>query len=363
MTSRKLRKVNLLFCLVLMSTPHLAGAAQLPLHTSGNKIYTNDNKVWAGHGVNLHDMSDCNACASVDTTVMVPEIKRRMNAAIGQWGADFIRLIMDPQGTAISNPNYIPGIVSLVANANNMNVPVLLSLYLDTSLDPNWVPTTATATLWGQIVTSVGSYPNVMFGVANEPRDSSGAINDCSVAANSWDDYVRGRMNLVVSQIRQTEQTMGYMSHIVAVQGTRNWARCLQYYVSNPLQWTNIGYETHMYDETKFFDLESFSAASTLPVIIGELGPCVNPNAGLSAAYAAISRAEAAHIPYAAWAFTERCSGNGATGPSCNLIKDENPPSGCSINAPIFPTEEPWGKAMYNTHLRGLVPAPLPSVL
>lgn len=55
-------------------------------------------------------------------------------------------------------------------------------------------------------------------------------------------------MNFAVAAIREQEAALGMPAHIVAVQGTRGWARSLAYYMTHPItagQGLNVVYETH----------------------------------------------------------------------------------------------------------------------
>jgi hypothetical protein len=55
-------------------------------------------------------------------------------------------------------------------------------------------------------------------------------------------------MNDAVAAIRAAEIKRGFAPHLVAVQGTRAWARTLDYYVDHPItagNGANVVYETH----------------------------------------------------------------------------------------------------------------------
>jgi endoglucanase len=93
--------------------------------------------------------------------------------------------------------------------------------------------------LWKQVVAAVGHLPHVWFGVANEPEKNYSGELDAQV----WQ-----AMNAAVATIREQEAALGFAPHIVSVQGTRNWARNITYYVAHPITaggGKNVVYETH----------------------------------------------------------------------------------------------------------------------
>jgi endoglucanase len=167
-----------------------------------------------------------------------------------------------------------------------------------------------------------------MFGVANEPKSNFNGSRD----RNAW-----SAMNDVVAAIRAVEDGAGTPRHIVAVQGTRQWARILDYYVTHPIEagnGENVVYETHVYDHAADFDSRFGIPSRTLPVIIGEFGPA-GGGATMSMDDCArlMNRGDELGVPYLAWIFHMRCPPN--------LLMDSSN-GGCGVDMPLTPSE--WGR-------------------
>ena len=145
-----------------------------------------------------------------------------------------------------------------------------------------------------------------MFGVSNEPEENYDGAQDAIV----WN-----RMNSAVATIRAAEAELGANRHIVTVQGTREWARDLSYYVTHPItagNGVNVAYETHVYNGPDDYDSLFINPGKSLPVVIGEFGPINDPvhKADLADIQTLMDKAEAAQIPYLAWTFHQYCSPN-----------------------------------------------------
>ncbi len=314
------------------STPSLEGW----LYTAGNKIYTHDGQVWQGRGANLQDTRGCNACAwSPPNTA---EVKRRIDELTGAWNADFIRLTLESYGSSqgrthwqgiLSDPEYLEDIKEIVDYIKTKpGVYVLLSVWADPGLTQLGWPTDNTIETWETLADMFKNDSHVLYGIANEPESNwNGNLDpDC------WE-----AMNRAVEAIRAVENSLGTPSHIIAVQGTRAWARRLDYYINNPITaggGENIVYETHVYNpESEFQDL-FVQPSQTLPVIIGEFGPAsgfMTENDCI----ALMNRADSLSIPYLAWTFHMRCPPN--------LLVDYSN-WGCGVDMPLEPTS--WGKIL-----------------
>lgn len=140
-------------------------------------------------------------------------------------------------------------------------------------------------------------------------------------------------MNDTVAAIRAVETAIGAHHHVIAVQGTRAWARVLDYYITHPITaggGVNIAYETHVYNPASDFDALFVTPSQTLPAIIGEFGVV----SGMTAEDCGLlmDQAEALQIPYTAWTFHMRCPPN--------LIEDASG-GGCGVGMDLTPTS--WG--------------------
>jgi hypothetical protein len=313
------------------------------LHTEGARILTSDGQTWMGRGVNIHDTRSCNACTWGDPDV--DEVKRRIDEAVS-WGADFLRLDLESYGSAqgrvhwrgiLDDATYRDHVQEIVRYIGTQpGVYVLVSLWSDPSHDQRGWPTEQTARIWERLTEMLYDQPHALFGVVNEPQSNW----DGSLDAGAWQ-----AMNRVVAAIRQKESQLGSQRHLVAVQGTRQWARVLDYYVTRPIEaggGENVIYETHVYDPASTFEARFLRPGRTLPVIIGEFGPVSSvATMSLNDCRTLMRQADQANVPYLAWTFHMRCSPN--------LLRD-NSNHGCGIGMPLQPTE--WGQVL-RSHLSG----------
>jgi hypothetical protein len=297
--------------------PGDGGASDAWLRTSGNHIYRG-NSVFRGRGANLHDTRSCNACAFAAPNVS--EVTRRADELVEGWKANLIRLDLESYSSAdgrvqwkgvLDDAAYRTDIQTIVSRISSKGAYTLLSLWIEPTATANEVPTSATNEVWKKLADMFKNEPRVLYGIVNEPHNDTDA--------NVWNG-----MNAAVAAIREVEAQAGTPQHVIAVQGTQQWARVLDYYVTHPITaggGTNIAYETHIYDPASQFAKLFENPGKTLPVIIGEFGE--------QDADDLMNRAEAAEISYIAWAFHQRCPPN--------LIVD-NSNSGCGVNMPLTPT-------------------------
>ena len=99
----------------------------------------------------------------------------------------------------------------------------------------------------------------MLFGIVNEPQANYDGAQDAQVWAT---------MNAAVQTIRDVETAAGTPHHVVTVQGTRSWARVLDYYLTHPITaggGVNIAYETHVYDAPSLFADRFERPSATLP--------------------------------------------------------------------------------------------------
>ena len=307
------------------------------LHTAGNHIYKADGTIWQGRGANLMDTRSCNACT--DQSPNANEVKRRVDELVGVWKASFIRLDLESYASAegyrdpnnyrspLDDPAFVADIRSIVQHIGTKpNVYVQVSLWVDPSIDAMGWPTPTTNMVWSKLVDALGDQPHVLFGVINEPQSNSDGSRDAQVLS---------AMNLAVQAIRDAETRNGFGSHVISVQGTRGWARRLDYYVTHPITaggGKNIAYETHVYDPTSQFQAVFEDPSKTLPVIIGEFGPTGMTETDCGNL---MDSADARQIPYLAWTFHMRCPPN--------LLVD-NSNNSCGVDMPLVPTS--WGELL-----------------
>jgi Cellulase (glycosyl hydrolase family 5) len=245
------------------------------LHTSGNRIRRADGTVWHGRGANLQDTRSCNACAYQAPSVA--EVERRIDELVDVWKANFIRLDLESYASSagrvqwqgvLDDPAYLADIGRIVDYIGTKpGVYVILSIWVDPSFSSLGWPQARTNSALATLAATFASAPYVLFGVSNEPQSNS----DGKLDAQVWT-----AMNAAVAAIRAVEDEVRVPHHIVSVQGTGDWARRLDYYVTHPITadaGDNVAYEVHVYDPATDFAALFETAAQTLPVIIGEFGP------------------------------------------------------------------------------------------
>jgi endoglucanase len=298
------------------------------LRTSGNHIVTADGSPWHGRGANLPDTRGCNSCAYNDPDVN--EVNRRLDTLVDGWKANFIRLALESYDMAAgrvtwqaytADAAYRQQVRAIIAHAvTKPGLYVLISLWVDPSFDAMGWPTAATNETWRAIAAEFKDEPRVMFGLVNEPQSNfDGAL----------DSQVWAAMNAAVQVIRDVEGAGP--KHLIAVQGTRGWARSLEYYLTHPITaggGANIVYETHVYNPAADFQNQFERPSMTLPVIIGEFGPVAGAMTEADCS-ALLTRARALEIPHLAWTFHQRCP------PA--LIQDLQP-GGCGVGMELRPT-------------------------
>lgn len=314
------------------------------LSTAGSHIVTSEGTLWMGRGVNLPDTRSCGACVLAPPNVI--EVKRRIDEAVDQWGANFLRLLLEsyptPNGRTqwqgvLDDPGYLANLREIVGYATSKrDVYVMLSLWQDPSISPDGWPTSETNRVWQKLASSFAGDAHVLFGVANEPASNFDGAQDARV----WN-----AMNDAVAAIRAVEDAAGGRHHIVAVQGTRQWARVLDYYVQNPIKaggGVNVVYETHVYDSADVFQARFVGPSRTIPVIIGEFGPVDRPGVArmtTSDCTRLMEQADALQVPYLGWVFHMRCPPD---------LLEDNSNGACGVGMPLRPTA--WG-ALLRDHL------------
>jgi endoglucanase len=306
------------------------------LKTDGNKILNADGTPFHGRGANVHDTRGCNACTWEDPNP--GEVIRRIDALVSDWHANFIRLDMESYEKSearqhyknlLEDENYLKDIQKIVAHVGSKKgVYIMLSLWKDPFHSPMGWPTKDTIKEWEKLAATFKDQPQVIFALINEPeRNEAGLL----------DDKVWKAMNDTVEAIRKVEGNGPH--HLVAVQGTRQYARVLDYYVTHPITaggGVNVIYETHVYDPAAQFQARFVDPKKKIPVIIGEFGPVTDvAQMSLADCQKLMETAEANDVPYLAYTFHFRCPPN--------LLKDTSE-HGCGIGMTLEPSD--WGKAL-----------------
>ncbi|MBI5542901.1 MAG: cellulase family glycosylhydrolase [Deltaproteobacteria bacterium] len=305
------------------------------LATSGNKIVHADGTVWAGRGMNLPDTRGCDACAF--NAPNVGEVLRRIDEAVDVWHASFLRLDLASFASAggrtqwqqvTQDAEYLADVQAIVDHVGTkQDVYILLSLWVDPTFSAAGWPTTATIDTWRLLAATFRDTPHVLYGLSNEPQANYNGSQD----AACW-----AAMNSTAAAIREVEDAYGTPHHVIAVQGTRSWARVLDYYLAHPITaggGGNIAYETHVYDPTSSFQARFVDPSESLPVIIGEFGPVDWAGMALQDCDNLMASADSLQVPWLAWTFHMRCPPN--------LLQDSSNGS-CGVDMALVPTA--WGQ-------------------
>lgn len=307
------------------------------LRTEGPRILLPNGQPFRGRGANVHDTRSCDACSWEPPRV--EEVQRRIDVLTDEWRANFVRLLLESypdkgagQGRAhyrgvLEDEDYFRDVMRIIGHVGKKpGVYVLVSLWHEPSFGKMGWPTERTRAVWQKLARALADMPFVMFGLVNEPeRNEDGKLD-----AEVWK-----AMNDTVAAIRSVERKD--KPHLIAVQGTRSWARVLDYYVDHPITaggGVNIVYETHVYDPKSRFDALVTRPAKTLPVIIGELGVVNDDNAKMSPddVVALWDLAEKLGVPWMAYTFHGNCPPSLLDGPA----------GVCGIGAPLVPSA--WGR-------------------
>jgi hypothetical protein len=312
------------------------------LYTAGNRIEHADGRLWQGRGVNLHDTRSCLACTA--SAPDVDAVKRRIDLAVNDWGATFLRLSLEAYAegngaeswrSLLEDEAYRDAVQAIVDYVGTKpGVYIMVSVWMDPSLDDNGWPTAETAVLWARLTGMFRDDPHVIFGVAHEPRANNDGAKDADCAA---------AMTQVVDAIREVERGGGGERHLIAVQGTRAYGRSVHHYIDHPIaadDGRNIVYEVHLFDSLDRFQNLVGEPATHLPMIIGAFGPPSDDELGHQDAKNLMLLADEIGVSYSAWSLHHAC------GP--NLLKATE--TGCGVDMSLEPTL--WGDVV-RQHLLG----------
>jgi len=306
------------------------------LRTEKNKILTEDGNRFHGRGANIFDTRQCGSCGWAPPRV--GEVVRRVDELVDNWHANFLRLPLTsfskPEEKGISlvqwgdvtqDESYFEHVKAIVDHIGSKpGVYVLVSLFKHPALDAHGLPTGAATPVYKKLAEAFRDSPHVLFGVSNEPHDTT-------------NDAVWTAMNQAVQVFRDSEPASG-PHHLVAVQGTQDYARSLDYYLGRRIQagdGKNVIYETHVYNHTFEWQSLFISPSSFLPMIIGEYGPATGYMT-LEDSKGLMVKAEELEVPYIAWSFSPECVPG--------LLATADNPTDCGEGLPLVPSE--WGKLL-----------------
>jgi endoglucanase len=301
------------------------------LHTQGNQIQHQDGTRFHGRGADIFDTRQCGGCKWAQPDV--PEVIRRVDTLVDVWHANFMRFDLsaftqstDPQwGDVTQDPVYLAGLVEIMTHIGTKpGVYVMITMFGHPSMDANELPTAATMPVYQKLSDTFKDMPQVLYGITNEPHGATDAA-------------VWTAMNNAVTAIRSMEPAAG-PHHLIAAQGTQNYARQTNYYITHPITaggGVNIIYETHPYNPPADWTSLVVTPAQSLPLIIGEFGP-VTGTMTVTDCGNLMVLAEQNEVPYAVWSFSPQC------GPT--LLVTEPSTVDCAGGFPL--TASDWGNAL-----------------
>lgn len=292
------------------------------LYTSGNKIFISDgdpstpDEIFVGRGANVYDSRNNGRWMNPQSVAKRDEYfektKDIYDELIDEWGANFVRLCLDSRKEVDVSANnwtfassfiyddiYMNQIEELVQYLDDKGVYVMITSWTEptiTKVEPQnpvdgvtyypaeGVPSPDTMPRLYLLANRLAKYKNVIFAACNEPEGAGNGNAD-------EENFIFQQMSTAVEVIRQAEADAGAPQHVIAIQGTRSYARKVTYYLDHPITaagGTNIAYEIHAYyhnevvnnvarDEkfpagTLKYDAYIVEPSRKYPIIVGEYG-------------------------------------------------------------------------------------------
>ncbi|GFN30086.1 cellulase family glycosylhydrolase [Paenibacillus xylaniclasticus] len=148
------------------------------------------------------------------------------------WGATVYRAAMYTEEEGyITNPSLKNKVKEAVEAAIDLGIYVIIDWHILSDGDPNKHKSQAIA-FFQEMATLYGSYPNVIYEIANEPNGVS------------WNGSIRPYAQDVITAIRAIDP-----DNIIIV-GTPTWSQDVDHAADNPLPFSNIMYSLHFYAGT-----------------------------------------------------------------------------------------------------------------
>jgi len=148
------------------------------------------------------------------------------------WGATVYRVALYTEEKGyIANPALKDKVKEAVQAAIDLGIYVIIDWHILSDGDPNTHKTESIA-FFKEMATLYGSYPNVIYEIANEPNGVS------------WSGSIKPYAQDVVAAIRQIDP-----DNIIIV-GTPTWSQDVDQAADSPLAFNNIMYSLHFYSGT-----------------------------------------------------------------------------------------------------------------
>jgi hypothetical protein len=202
------------------------------------------------------------------------------------WTANVVRISMNQDFWLSDSPTYSSGYAALVDQqvqwAEQNGLDVILDLhwsdqgsYSVTAAQQCMADQAHSITFWTQVAGKYKSDPHVLFELYNEPHDVSWSVwLSGGASGTTCSNFQVAGMQQLYGAVRSAGATQN-----LVVIGGLNWAYDLTGVPSNPVQGSNILYNTHPYSYkcpsgcgTADFDTNFGFLTSTYPVIATEFG-------------------------------------------------------------------------------------------
>jgi endoglucanase len=149
------------------------------------------------------------------------------------WGSNVFRAAMyTDSGGYISDPSVKDKVHEAVQAAIDLGIYVIIDWHILHDNDPNIYKEEAKA-FFKEMANLYGSYPNVIYEIANEPNGNV-----------TWDSHIKPYAEEVIPVIRAIDP-----DNIIVV-GTGTWSQDVHHAADNPLSYSNVMYTAHFYAGT-----------------------------------------------------------------------------------------------------------------
>ena len=272
--------------LASQTRPFDAKLEPMRLHTKENKILDASGKpVWL-YGVNIASLEWRNAGDHVEEWV---------NRAINDWKVNFIRLPLAQDRWFGKMTNQTDGGVTYRAIVDKLvDTCAAARVYID--LDLHWsecgkwvneggilgqhnMPDKNSISFWQDMATRYKNFPNVVFGLYNEPHDApwnvwrdGGTITDTPAKQRNIDQTQVTFEAVGMQKLYDTVRATG-ATNVGTVSGL-DWGYDLSGVLQGyPIAGKNFIYETHPYPfKDKDWDKKFGDVSEKFPVLVGEWG-------------------------------------------------------------------------------------------
>ncbi len=316
------------------ATPALPynATANGPYTVQGNTIVGANGKQYIFHGIGRDGLEyNCSGEGPLDKQSLSYMGSGTNTATTTYWGANTVRLSLSEGFWLNGAPGY-PCTATQYQTLIKQTVDNLTAMNLNVILDLHWVdagaqsgqgggpwssPDADSVSFWSQVASVYKSYPNLLFGLYNEPHihswncwrngcaitNETGSSNDCYCSKTV--SYQSAGMQALVNAVRATGAT-----NLVLVGGI-NWGYELSQLPTYAISGSNIVYDTHPYPYSgkmpADWDASFGNLSATYPMISTENGEYDCASTYVSQLYDYL---DAHKISWVAWSWYAQPSGS-----------------------------------------------------